>query len=128
MLDMELDVVSHGCEDDDPFLEADIRTEVQSLIEKTMPEEGRCSVDEYLTGEDELPICVDMDSENWEGEFMAQLGREEQQKVVEDDEEVDNEEEASKNKEAIESLEDVQQFLESRGYAEEALGIGHLDT
>ena len=32
-------------------------------------------------------------------------------------------------KEAVESLEDVQQFLESRGYIEEALGIGSaIDT
>ena len=35
-------------EEDNPFLEADIRMEVQSLIEKTVPTDGRCNSDEYL--------------------------------------------------------------------------------
>ena len=40
-----LDVISCNLgEEDDPFLEADMRTEVQSLIEKTMPTDGRYNI------------------------------------------------------------------------------------
>jgi len=46
ILDRELDVVSLGIEDDsDPFFEADERTELEDLIEKTG--DGSCTVDEF---------------------------------------------------------------------------------
>ena len=46
-----------------PFLEADARLEMQNLIEKTVPCEG-CTVDEFLNGDDNLPVCWDMDDDN----------------------------------------------------------------
>ena len=49
ILNADLDVMS--CElggDDDPFLDADMHTEVQSLIEHTMPANEHCHVEEYL--------------------------------------------------------------------------------
>ena len=46
-LNADLDVISSDLEEEDnPFLEADIHMEVQSLIEKTMPTDGRCKSDE----------------------------------------------------------------------------------
>ena len=120
-------------EEDDPFLEADMRMEVQSLIEKIMPTDGRCNVDEYLN--DDLPVCMELDNDSWEADFLKQLGQEEQEVA---DEEEDGEDEMDAQppppklhnfKEAVQSLEDVQQFLESRGYIEEALRISSsIDT
>jgi hypothetical protein len=46
------------------FLEADLRMEVQGLIEKTMPTGGRCDVDEYLQGDDDLPVCMDFGNDS----------------------------------------------------------------
>jgi len=48
ILNADLDVISSDLEEEDnPFLEANIHMEVQSLIEKTMPTDGRCNSDEY---------------------------------------------------------------------------------
>ena len=41
---------------DDLFLESDA-----CMFEKTMPSEQRCSLAEYLSGEEGVPVCVDMD-------------------------------------------------------------------
>ena len=70
ILNTNLDVISCDLEEeDDPFLEADMRMEVQSLIEKTMPTDGRCNLDEYLSGDDNLPVCMELDSDSWEADF-----------------------------------------------------------
>ena len=93
---------------------------------------------EYLHGEDDLPVCLELDTDSWEADFLDQLGEDEE--VT--DEEVTNEEEEDelldvqppppkiKNfKEAVQSLEDVQQFLEGLGNLEGALEIGSaVDT
>ena len=58
ILNADLDVIS--CElggDDDPFLDADMHMEVQSLIEQTMPANEHCHVEEYLN--DDLPVCME---------------------------------------------------------------------
>ena len=56
ILNADLDVIFCDLEEeDDPFLEADMRMEVQSLIENIMPTDGRCNVDEYLN--DDLPVA-----------------------------------------------------------------------
>jgi len=44
ILNANLEVISCDLEEEDnPFLEANIHMEVQSLIEKTMPTDGRCN-------------------------------------------------------------------------------------
>ena len=56
ILDMGLDVVNRGIEDDlDPFLEADKRMELQTLIEQTGCES--CTVDQFLIGDSDL-LCA----------------------------------------------------------------------
>ena len=64
--------------------------EVQSLIEKIMPTDGRCNVDEYLN--DDLPVYVWSLTMlySWEADFLKQLGQEEQEVA---DEEEDGEDE-----------------------------------
>lgn len=46
-------------EDDDPFSECDLRQEMESLIDKTMPADGRCTLKDYLEGDNELQVFVD---------------------------------------------------------------------
>ncbi len=91
-------------------------------------------MDEYLQGDDDLPVCMDLDNDSWEADFLDQLGEDE--KEVADEEEDKEEDEMDPPppkiqnfKEAVQSLEDVQQFLEDVGYIEEALEIGSaVDT
>ena len=93
ILDANHDVVSCDLDgEDDPFLEADMQTEVQSLIERTMSTDGCCNVDEYLN--DDLPVCMEADSGCWEADFLEQLGQEEQEisneERPDEDDETDN--------------------------------------
>ena len=98
---------------------------MQSMIDKTMLPGGTCDVNEYLQGDDELPVCVDLDSDNWDTNFMDQLVQEEEEAEQEDE----GEDDEMDTDQALLALEDVQQFLESRGHLEEALGIGSsMDT
>ena len=39
---------------------------LQSLIDKTIGPEQSSSADEYLHGDDDLPVCVDLDGDDWE--------------------------------------------------------------
>ena len=113
ILNENLDLTSSElATDDDPFFDADMQSEVQTLIEQTMPHNECCNVDEYL--DDGLPVCTGMDSEHWEADFFQQLGQEEH--VSDDDDgcsEMDMETPSLKitnYKDAIESLDNVQQF------------------
>ena len=66
--DATMDVVARAHDTkDDPFLESDA-----CMFEKTMPSEQRCSLAEYLSGEG-VPVCVDMDGEDWDANFIAQF-------------------------------------------------------
>ena len=134
ILTSDLDVVTVEVEND-PFLEADMRMEMQSMINKTVLPGGTCDVNEYLQGDDELPVCVDLDSDNWDTNFMDQLVEDEEEAEQEDeweDDAIDTDPAPPKIqsfKEALLALGDVQQFLESRGCIEEALNIGsNIDT
>ena len=60
------------------------------LIEKTMPVGGRRDLDEYLHGDDNLPVCMDLDNDSWETDFFDQLGQDEEEA---DEEEVEGEDE-----------------------------------
>ena len=60
--DAIMDVVVRAYDtEDDLFLKSDACMELQNLIEKTMPSEQRCSLAEYLHGEEEVSVCVDKD-------------------------------------------------------------------
>ena len=86
ILNADLSVISCDLDaEDDPFLEADMRMEVHSLIDKTMPTDGKCNADEYLNGDDDLPVCMELNDDSWEADLLKQLEREEQE--VTDDEE-----------------------------------------
>ncbi len=52
-----LGVITCGNDEEDPFLEADAQTEIHSLITETTPNDT-CPVNEYLSGDDDLAVCV----------------------------------------------------------------------
>ena len=132
ILNVDHEVISHELDiDNDPFLEADIYTQVQSLIEQTMPTDEHCNVNDYLN--DDVPVCMEAEIDSWEADFLEQLGEEEQDEQQMDGEGPDEDDvitpKLSNFKEAIQSLDNVQEFLESRGYIEEAFNIGSaVDT
>ena len=75
-----MDVVTVGYDDDndDPFLECDVRGEIQTLIERSMPVDERCTLEEYLQGDGNLPVFIGQDNENWDATFMEELGQDQQ--------------------------------------------------
>ena len=115
ILDMGLAVISIINDDEDPFLEADERMELDKLIEETS--DGGCILDEFLTGDNDLMICMAMDDDNWETVFFEELGESQEvdgdgDDAIEDDN--DDDEEAvpklKSYKEAITALEEVSYF------------------
>ena len=124
ILDMGLDVVYRGIEDD---LEADKRMELQTLIEQTGCE--GCTVDQFLTGDSDLPVCMEMDDDNWEAAFLEEL---EEHQQVEDCGQVDGNSDAEDDSTAnteeplpkLKTYKEVSQFLEYKGHGDEALSIG----
>ena len=69
-LDSSMDIVTRGFEenDEDPFIDSDLLM-LQTLIDKTKLAQENCTLDEYLHGDDDLPVCVDIDKDNWEESF-----------------------------------------------------------
>ena len=90
-----------------------------------MPQNS-CSPQEYVNGEDTIPVCNDMDDATWEEDFLGWLGQEESEPEEEDREEEEQQPvpKLKTFKEAISALEDVQSFLEDRGHIGEAAAIG----
>ena len=128
-LDSSFEVVTGllMADDEDPFSEVDdqVKDNMQSLIERTMPADRQCSVEEYLMGDDDLPICTNLDCATWEDNFLSQLGDgdpAQQEEMDSEDNKADNDEDNANADvpniqsftEAIKSLEDVQEFLERR--------------
>ncbi len=79
-----------------------------------MPSEQRCSLEEYLQGEEEVPLCVDIDREDWEANFIAQL-------VDGDEDDMDAEEEPvaikyKKFTEVIKELDEIKPFFFRRSW------------
>ena len=113
-----MDVVMHAQDDDeDPFIVSDECMELQYLIEKTIPSEKSCSVTEYLHSEEEIPVCVDIDGDDWDANFLAQLGGDVGEQEFDEDDDVgeDPTPNVKSFADAIKALDDVKLFLESRG-------------
>ena len=100
-----------------------------------MPADGRCTLKEYMEGDNELQVCVDKGSDDWEACFFEQLGDEDQQQGGDNEIDEDNEIEMDVEpppakvksfKEAILALEDVNQFLENRGYIQASSMVGSV--
>ena len=85
-----LDVVGLDSADGsvDPFAALDGVLDLQHLIEQTGSES--CTPQEFVGGDDDLPVCAEMDNENWEKTFFDELSEREadvaSQEMDEDDE------------------------------------------
>ena len=123
ILNSEMDIDSCNMEEDDPFLAMDEEADFVSLMNDVVP----VSCVEYVNGEDDIPVCNDMDKLAWEEDFMKQLGQEDCGEENDEDEE-DNSVQVpvSKVKTYKEAIlaEDVQMFLESRGHLHGSAKIG----
>ena len=116
-------------EENDLLNEVDADTDIQNLIEHTMINEECCSGTEYVSGDDCLPVCLELDHDRWDEHFMANIAG--AQECNNEDEEgrsdngSDREDQVAipqlkSFNEAIASLEQVQHFLECHGMSVEA--------
>ena len=118
-------------EEEDPFLDIDDTAQLGSLIHSAMGGSS-CSAEEYITGEDDLPVCADFACEDWDENWLNSLN-DNPESDTGDIEEVDYDllpppPKLTCFKQAIEALEDVQVFLEYRGYVEQATFVGKVMT
>ena len=134
-MDDELNVIC--CKEEDLFLEVDERMELNQLIEKTG--DGECNLDEFLTGDSDLPICLEADNDDWQTVFFEELSwshsiqqgeaetTEENDADYADSEEINEVPKIKKTyKEAINALEEVSRFLEYKEHGKETLEVGSL--
>ena len=75
VLNSDLTVVVRN--EEDPFLAADECEVLGDLRSTTMNTHEACEVEEYIDGEDSLSVCNDLENENWDDSFFAQLNQEE---------------------------------------------------
>ena len=124
--------VSHSYEDENPFDDVEAQEELHNLVDQISVSGTNCPVEEYINGEDDVPICMHYD-EDWEDHFFVELGSSQADSdslVQEDPDEEEGEfdlqpppPKITRFQDAISSLEAVQTFLDSRGYSEEATRI-----
>ena len=56
-----------------------------------MSEHDTCSAEEYVSGDNDLVVCVDLDDQKWEENFMDNLVQEEIADTTEEESDVDEE-------------------------------------
>ena len=126
VLDSGMGVVDRGIEEEvDPFDDLDADHQVRDLISQTMPAEDRCTVEEYINGEDGgVPVCSEFDKDTWDDTFLEEIGEPSQ---ISDNEEGEDDEgleipspKIKSFKEAIPALEEVRNFLDSRSCPQDA--------
>ena len=59
--------------EEDPFLAADDLA-LQDLMKKTMNGQDSCTLEEYVNGEDSIPVCLEFDSDRCDKSFLSHLG------------------------------------------------------
>ena len=131
-MDESLSITSREYEDQDLFDELDsgpsrsATDELEDLIHQVpMPNEARCSISEYINGDD-FPTCSKEGNENWEEEFFFTSITSNQTYLKEEEpNDVSFGFEPPPPKirsfgDAIHSLEDVKAFLDAKRYSEQA--------
>ena len=111
VLDSGMGVVGRGVtEETDLFEDFDAESQLQDFISRAMPTDDSCSVDEYINGEESLPVCSDFGDDSW-NETLQEIGEPSQisdKEKGEDDESQEISPPKIKSfKEAISALEDV---------------------
>lgn len=98
---------------------------LQTLMEQTEGTDHCCSPQQFVTGDDDLPICMEMDDENWEATFLEELvvGNDDNEKDDGEDNEGENDD-ATNNQPPPkvmtynDALDNVCQFLEEKGHGD----------
>ena len=67
ILDSSMDTVTR--DEEDPFLAAD-ELALQDLMKKTMNGQDSCTLEEYVNGEDSIPVCMEFNSDRWDESFL----------------------------------------------------------
>ena len=80
ILDSEMDIVSCDMEEDDPFLAVDEEADLVSLMNDVVP--ISCSPVEYVNGEDDIPVCNNLDSLTWEEDFNSLVRKMMEKKTI----------------------------------------------
>ena len=118
------DLLINALDEEDPFQDIDEDVGISSLISRTMGTLHQCSVEEYVNGDNSLSVCVDMDDDQWDENFLDSLTEEEEPVTGDEEEEEFNVPppvpKIHSFKEAIQSLDDIKVFLEDRGCFEQA--------
>ena len=123
-------MICRDTDDIDPFLQADNLLELGKLIEKT-GDEG-CSSNEFTCGDDHLPVCEEMDNDNWQSVFLDELTNDPEKEEGEEDSDDENSAEqevlpcTKSYKEAIVALEDILLFLQQKGNTQEVMSLGSI--
>ena len=82
----------HALSEEDPFHDIDETIAIGSLISTTMgTRRDTYSAEEYVNGNNDLAVCVDLDDEKWEENFMDNLAQEEIADTIEEESDVDEE-------------------------------------
>lgn len=151
ILDKDFHVVRKEVISQDPFQdldeeeeeeEEDLDTELQELIERSNILDS-CTASNFIAADEDLPICVDLDSARWEDDFFAELELDSESsssKRPRTDSDVDNESndddesddcymsdppalKITSYRQALSCLEDVHAFLEQRRHTSEATDV-----
>ena len=79
-----------------------------------------------MNGDNDIPVCQDMDSETWEEDFLLQLGKEDEEEEEEEEVEDSMQSEptlATKVKSFKDAILVLQTFLEDRGHVNTSLMV-----
>ena len=106
----------------DPFAGAEAEMDISSLISHVMGTSEQCSSEIYINGDNELATCMEFDDDTWDQRFLESVGvQNDIENQDSDTEETDLPPPPPKIKsyhEALQSLKDVQAFLESHSFSQ----------
>ena len=81
-------MICHDADDNDPFLQAD------NVLE--LGDEG-CSSNEFACGDDDLPVCAEMDDDNWQSVFLDELTNDPEKEEGEEDSDDETEDDSAES-------------------------------
>jgi len=102
--------------------------DLENLISQIQDGDSSCSVEEFVSGDSDLPVCQDIFSDRWE---LDQIAKNPSSELTEETGSSESEEEdevpqLKSLKEVIHALEEVSFFLDYKGYTDEAYETSKL--
>ena len=110
--------ICNSCSDD-----VDEARELTALVDELGVHDSTCSPQEYVTGNDNLPVCDDA-GDDWDEHFLVGLSRNQADTEEPEDQEDDSYDleppspKIKTYKEAVSAIEDIQAFLDFKGHNE----------